>query len=204
MNTIGRINFWSLIIISLICIKCNNNKYDYLLEYAPDDTMKNLVYFKVATKSNLDDTLDIIIHPPSLYLDHIMCHPEYDSLIIKAANSNKPFIDTQFEAAFRKAINTDSPYIADSLLYKILESQRFYKDKEICRLYLEKGADYIYNTFVDNDMWIYKMDPYESQDSLKLTKAYTVMALLQKYGYSFYDIYDGFDQVHGYKILKRK
>ena len=205
MNIIKkRINFWILTFISLTCIVCNNNRYNYLLEYAPNETMKNLVYVKVTTESNLDDTLDIIVYPPSLYLDHIKCHPEYDSLILKAANSHKYYIDTKFEEAFRIAVDSDSPYMADSLLYRTLESQRFFKDKEICRLYLENGAEYIYNTFVDNDMWIYKMAPYECQDSLKLTKAYTIMALLQKHGYSFYDIYDGFDQVHGYKILKRK
>lgn len=193
-----------LAIISSVCIMCKNNQASDMPEYntdeifisfdfVNDEIQTDLVYLKVVSVSIPDDTLDIICNPHDFYLDYVRCNPNCDQVQIKTFMSN-----------FQKAVITEEPYIADSLLYRVMERRRLYKDEDICKLYAENGADYIFNTFVDENNWIYKINSGERRDSLKVNQAKTIIMLLQKHGYSAYIEYSGWESPSGYTIWKRK
>ena len=190
----GIIKYILLLIITMVCVMCRE-KYDlkYVLSEGvisgvPEHSM-NYIYIKIITKLKKYDTLHIIISPGKLY---------------NIVTDDNTISGENFIKKVKKCIELDRPRVVDSTQYNILRLNGFKKDEEIYKLYREKGYEYLYNKYVDNEQWISKLQPGEFQDSVQINKIDNVLSILQKYRYHAYWFYEGPEYYYGLKIARWK
>lgn len=184
------IKYILLLVIILICVMCRQ-KYDLkyvlsegIISGVPEHS-ENIIYIKITSMLKKYDTLHIIISPGKLY---------------DIVTDGKTIHGEDFIKMVKKCIEQDRPLLVDSVQYNILQQNGFKKDGEIHKLYREKGYEYLYNKFVDDEQWICKFQLGEIQDSVQRNKIDNVLSILQKYRYHAYWFYDESEYYYGLKI----
>lgn len=185
--------FCTIISLIVLLISLTNTKRSILkyvlsegISYGIPSSSANSICFKVITDNINYDTMNIFVQP--FYLRCII-------------DSNFTISDRKFVKIMQDNIENDKPIIIDTNHYNILSKYSFAIDENICRLYKEKGFQYLYNMYVDNNGWICKFSKNEPYDSLKSNEIENVISILQKHHYYSSYILEGAKLV-GIKIFK--